>query len=80
MHTNGQRRYEIVESSETAGLSVEPPQRWEEADVEAWLLKHAIDIQDGAHISPDTDLFEQGFDRSVVPRIYASMLTRGHVV
>lgn len=32
-------------------------------DVESWLMLHAVSVNAGKAVDPDTDLFAQGFDR-----------------
>ncbi|KZT23244.1 acetyl-CoA synthetase-like protein [Neolentinus lepideus HHB14362 ss-1] len=55
--------YERVESSR--GSDVDPPNSWEIADLEEWLMLQAQDINEtnqGKKLDPGVDLFAQGFD------------------
>jgi hypothetical protein len=55
-------RYDNVAS--TVGVDeLEPPECWEQEDIQIWLGGQITDMLSGKTISPTSDLFEQGFDR-----------------
>jgi len=53
--------YSIVEDKTSVDTS-KIPAVWEVLPIQNWLLELAADLTDSAEISPDVDLFEQGFD------------------
>ncbi|KAJ7077669.1 putative aminoadipate reductase, partial [Mycena belliarum] len=54
--------YETMESS-GGSASVAVPTAWDASSIQRWLLELTADlVQGGTRISPDVDLFEQGFD------------------
>lgn len=55
-------RYDKVESGRT-GIDIPLPTSWTMEDVESWLMLHAVSVNAGKAVDPDTDLFAQGFDR-----------------
>ena len=61
-------RYRTVENSENPGGLV-PPLSWTADDIEAWLLDQAFSVAGGKTIFPDSNIFDEGFDR-FVSRIY----------
>ncbi|KAL1718564.1 hypothetical protein EV715DRAFT_291172 [Schizophyllum commune] len=67
------RIYEVIESHAQIGeKGVKPPSSWDEASVAEWLAKHVRDIT-GREMDRTADLFEQGFDRSVVLVYYRTL-------
>ena len=54
-----------METSANAGINVPLPWTWTPREVENWLVVHATAVNAGKPIEVDTDMFEQGFDRSV---------------
>jgi hypothetical protein len=55
-------RYEKVDGSTRAGLGVSLPTNWTVEVVESWLMVHAVAVNAGKAVHPDTDLFAQDFD------------------
>ncbi|KAG6899435.1 hypothetical protein C0993_010310 [Termitomyces sp. T159_Od127] len=61
-----EKLYATVEES-AKGEDVVPPVTWGDEHVRAWLLEQVADIHSGKAFVESRDLFEQGFDRSVIP-------------
>ncbi|KAG6896169.1 putative NRPS-like protein biosynthetic cluster, partial [Termitomyces sp. T32_za158] len=61
-----EKLYHTVEES-AKGEDVIPPITWDDEGVCAWLLEQAADIHSGKAFDVSRDLFDQGFDRSVIP-------------
>ena len=57
--------YEHAEGSAGTGTDVLLPTSWTTENVESWLIVHAMAVNAGVVVDPDTDLFVQGFDRYV---------------
>ncbi|KAG2103392.1 putative aminoadipate reductase [Suillus discolor] len=53
--------YDKVESG-TTGIDIPLPTNWIVEDVESWLMLHAVSVNAGKAVDPDTDFFTQGFD------------------
>ncbi|KAG6878934.1 putative NRPS-like protein biosynthetic cluster [Termitomyces sp. T32_za158] len=67
-----EKLYITVEES-AKGEDVIPPFTWDHEGVCAWLLEQAADIDSGKAFDVSRDLFDQGFDRSVIPyNIYSN--------
>ena len=57
--------YEQAEGSAGTRTDVLLPTSWTTKNVENWLIVHAMAVNAGVVVDPDTDLFVQGFDRCV---------------
>lgn len=58
-------RYETVETS-TNSRETRPPSSWDLPDLEEWLVDTAASVNENVPVEPTIDLFQQGFDRSVM--------------
>ncbi|KAF7362617.1 General substrate transporter [Mycena venus] len=54
--------YDVVAEKTNIVDAIKPPSVWELATIQPWLLELAIDLSDSPEISPEVDLFQQGFD------------------
>ncbi|TFY54704.1 hypothetical protein EVJ58_g8699 [Rhodofomes roseus] len=59
--------YKVVEDSASAH-SIPPPSSWDVLDVQNWLAEHAASIHGGRAVTPEADMFEQGFDSATFIR------------
>ena len=65
VHSYGYRYETIAESTNTEGIK--PPKSWKYEPLEAWLLEQARGLVPRAeNVGPSDDLFQHGFDRSVL--------------
>ena len=67
----------MAKSGDAKGVS--PPMSWSLEDVEAWLILLSASVIGGMQLSPDRDVFDQGFDRFVL-FVAKLMLSHGFVV
>ena len=54
-----------MEKRDKAGTNVPGPTSWCQTEVEKWFVAHATAVNEGKPVRVETDLFQQGFDRSV---------------
>lgn len=64
-------RYDVVAEKTNIVDAIKPPSIWELGAIQAWLLELAADLSDAPNISPEVDLFKQGFDRSGLLTIHS---------
>ena len=63
--------YEAIEShTQTGENGVKPPASWDASVIAEWLAGHVRDVT-GRDMDHAVDLFEQGFDRYVMPSQYS---------
>lgn len=53
----------MVDEKTNVNEAIKPPDVWEAAPIQSWLLELAAELSNLPQISPDVDLFHQGFDR-----------------
>ena len=64
--------YEVIEShAQTGEKGVKPPSSWNAPAIAEWLAGHVRDVT-GRDMDHAVDLFEQGFDRYVMPSQYSN--------
>ena len=65
--------YEVIEShTQTGEKGVKPPASWDAPAIAEWLAGHVRDVT-GRDMDHAVDLFEQGFDRYVMPCQYSNV-------